>query len=407
MMLIAMYGGVLADRLDKRLMLLVTQCTFGLLALGMGLLVVSGAAQLWHVYVFALLFGTCQAFDTPTRQAFVPEMVGPEGLPNAVSLNSATFNSARLIGPGVGGLLIAAFGVGPLFLVNGSSYLAVIAGLLLMRPGELHRGRRAPRARGQIAAAVTLIRGRPDLLQAFLLVFVVGTMGMNFMLTLPLLARIEFKVDAARFGLLGSALAAGALCAALAGSRRRARPSAWIHFGFAGLFGVLETVLALAPSFLVAALIVIPTGAALIAHNNVANQRVQLGVPAQIRGRIMALYMMVFVGGTPLGGLFVGAVSQRYGARVGIALGGVSVLLAAAAIALLEARRERVRVSIDLLPRPALRVSVPGAAGGSSAAAGLDAEPGRAPEPVPGVLGDAPAALAEAEARVGRAPAAR
>jgi MFS family permease len=359
MMLLAMYAGVLADRLDKRLMLIIVQSCFALLALGMGLLVVSGSAQLWHVYVFAALLGVAQAFDTPTRQAFVSEMVGADRLPNAVSLNSATFNAARLVGPAVGGLLIATFDVGPSFLVNAVSYLAVITGLLSMRPSELVRSKPIERGRGQIAAAVRYVRGRGDLVQAFALVFVVGTMGMNFMLTLPLLAKTDFHVGAAQFGLLSSALAAGALVGALLGSRRRQRPSGWQHLGFAALFGLLETTLTFAPSFLLAALVVAPTGAALIAHNNVANARVQLGAPSTMRGRVMALYLMVFLGGTPVGALLVGAICERFGARAGIAAGGVSVLLATAVIAVMHARNTGLHVSIEVLPRPRVRLALP------------------------------------------------
>ncbi|MEA2295648.1 MAG: hypothetical protein QOE86_3287 [Solirubrobacteraceae bacterium] len=401
MMLLVAYAGVLADRFDKRLMLIVVQSCFALLALGMGLLVVSGSAQLWHVYVFAALLGCAQSFDTPTRQAFVSEMVGADRLPNAVALNSATFNSARLVGPAVGGILIAAFGVGPSFLVNSASYIAVLSALLAMRPSELVRAKRVERGRGQIVAAIRYVRGRPDLLQAFTLVFVVGTMGMNFMLTLPLLAKVEFKVGAAQFGLLGSALAAGALVGALLGTRRRTRPSAWLHLAFAGLFGALESLLAFAPSFLFAALIVAPTGALLIAHNNVANARVQLGAPGQMRGRVMALYMLVFIGGTPVGALLVGAVSQRFGARAGILLGGLSVLAAAAVVAMLHARSQGVRVWIDVLPRPRVHLLVP-------PEPGAEADAGLAAIPAVAEASEVGAAVAgEQRPAAGRAPAAR
>jgi MFS family permease len=362
MMLLSMYAGLLADRLDKRTMLIVVQSCFAALALGMGLLVVSGAVQLWHVYTFALLLGIAQAFDTPARQAFVGEMVGADRLPNAVALNSATFNTARLAGPAAGGILIAAFDVGPAFLLNAATYVGVLGALLAMRSRELVRSRRIERGRGQIAAAVRFVRGRTDLKQAFLLAFVVGTMGMNFMLTLPLLAKVDFGVGAAQFGLLSSALAGGALVGALLGSRRSGRPSAWLHLAFAGIFGALEMAVAFAPTFVLAMLIVAPTGAMLIAHNNVANARVQLGVPAQLRGRVMALYMMVFLGGTPLGALIVGFISEEFGARAGILAGGLSVLLTALVAAVLHARRQGVAVSIDLLPRPRMHFTMPAGA---------------------------------------------
>jgi predicted MFS family arabinose efflux permease len=299
MLLMTLYAGVLADRLDKRKLLMVTQSVMAMLALGMGVLVVSGAVQLWHVYVFAGLLGAAQAFDNPTRQAFVSEMVGPDRLPNAVALNSATFNTARLVGPAVGGLLIAAVDVGPAFLINAATYGAVIAAFLLMRSADLARSDRVERSRGQVVEGLRYVRSRPDLLMIVALVFVVGTMGMNFNLTLPLLAKAEFGVGAASFGLLSTAFAGGALAGALMGTRRRGRPSARLHLTFAALFGVLEMAVAFAPSFAFAALLLVPTGAFLIGHNNVANARMQLGTPAHLRGRVMALYMLVFLGGTP------------------------------------------------------------------------------------------------------------
>jgi MFS family permease len=305
----------------------------------MGVLVVSGIAQLWHVFVFAALQGLLQAFDTPTRQAFVSEMVGAERLPNAVALNSASFNTARLIGPAVGGLLIAAVDVGPAFLINAATFGAVLLGLALMRPHELQRSTRLAKGKGQIRTAVRHVTERPDLLRVFVVVLVVGTMGMNFVLTLPLLAKVEFKVGPAQFGLLGTALAAGALAGALVGTRRKGRPSAKLHLALAGVFGVMELVVATAPNLVVAMLILVPTGAALIGHNNVANARVQLGVPDYLRGRVMALYVLVFLGGTPVGALIVGALSDRYGARAGLVAGGVSVLAVVAVFGVQHMRR--------------------------------------------------------------------
>jgi MFS family permease len=357
MLLLMLYAGVLADRLDKRKVLIVTQSAMGLLALGMGSLVVSGYVQLWHVFLFAALLGVAQAFDNPTRQAFVSEMVGPDRLSNAVALNSATFNGARLIGPAVGGLVIAAVGVGPAFLINAATYIAVISAYLSMRTGDLARSAVAERPRGGVMEGLRYVRSRPDLMLVVALVFVVGTMGMNFNLTLPLLAKAEFGVGAASFGLLSAAFAGGALVGALVGTRRRGRPSASLLLTFAGVFGALETVVAFAPSFAVAGLLLIPTGAFLIGHNNVANARVQLGSPAHLRGRVMALYMLVFLGGTPLGALVVGVISEHFGARVGLVAGGVSVLLAAGTLAVARARRHGLRVRVHALPTPHVHVA--------------------------------------------------
>ncbi len=357
MLLLMLYAGVLADRLDKRLVLIVTQSVMGLLALGMGVLVVSGAAQIWHVYVFAAALGIAQAFDNPTRQAFVSEMVGPDRLTNAVALNSATFNSARLAGPAIGGLVIAAFDVGPAFLINSVTYVAVICAYLMMRPTELVKSQRLERSKGQVMEGLRYVRSRPDLMLVVALVFVVGTMGMNFNLTLPLLAKAEFGVGAASFGLLSAAFAGGALIGALVGTRRRGRPSATLLLTFAALFGVLEIATAFMPTFALAALLLIPTGAFLIGHNNVANARVQLGAPAHLRGRVMSLFMLVFLGGTPVGAIVVGVISERYGPRSGLIVGGVSALLAAGLLALLRARRHGVRVRVHAMPTPHLHVA--------------------------------------------------
>lgn len=340
-LLLTLWAGALADRLDKRKVLIVTQAVSMVLALGMGVLVVTGAAELWNVYVFALLLGTVNAFDTPTRQSFISEMVGPDRLPNAVSLNSATFNSARLVGPAAGGLVIAAIGTGPAFLLNGASYVAVLAGLLAMRPGELLTGKRVERARGQVVEGLRFVWGRKDLLLVIAMMSVLGTLGMNFNLTLPLLAKVEFDVGPASFGLLSTAFAAGALIGALFGARRTKRPSARWVLSCATVFGVLECAVALTPNFGAAALVLLFVGLAFIAHNNAANARVQLGTPAHLRGRVMSLYMLVFLGGTPLGSVIVGPISDRYGPRAGLLLGGVAVLIAAItlAIARMWARR--------------------------------------------------------------------
>jgi MFS family permease len=338
---LALYGGVLADRFDKRRLLIGVQAAQGLLALGMGVLVLSGAVQLWHVYVLALLLGVARSFDVPTRQAFVTELVGPDLLPNAVALNSATFNSARILGPAIGGLVIAWVDVGPAFLLNGVSFVAVIAALWRMDPAELFRGPRAVRARGQVREGLRYVWGRPDLMMVVFLMAVVGTLGMNFNLTLPLLARAEFGVGAASFGLLSTAFAVGALCGALVGTRRRTRPSAVVLLSFAAVFGVLEIVLAFAPSFPLAAAVLVPAGAFLIAQNNAANSRMQLGTDPQLIGRVMALYMLVFMGGTAVGAPIVGAICEAYGVRSGLVLGGASTLAAVAVLAVARVWRHR------------------------------------------------------------------
>ncbi|HEU4398877.1 MAG TPA: MFS transporter, partial [Actinomycetota bacterium] len=224
------WAGVVADRLDKRRLLLATQIAMASLALVLGVLTATGAIRLWMVYVLALLLGCATAFDMPTRQAFVSEMVGPDGVTNAVGLNSAVFNSARVVGPAVAGLLIAAVGIAPAFLINAVSYLAVIGGLLAMDPARLHRLPQVDRAKGQIRAGLRYVWANPVLRSTIALVAVVGAFGLNYRVALPLLARFTFGGDASAYGALASIMAAGAVVGALAAARR-GRPSRALLLG--------------------------------------------------------------------------------------------------------------------------------------------------------------------------------
>lgn len=338
-LLLTLYGGVLADRFDKRRLLLILQTAMMVLAATLGLLVISGRVELWHVYVFAALLGVAQAVEMPTRQSFVSELVGVDNLPNAVALNAATFNLARISGPALAGVLIAVAGTGGAFLINALSFVAVLAGLLAMRPAELQRTPKRPRTPGQLREGLAYVRHRPDLLLVIALVSVLGTLGMNFVVTLPLLARVEFGVGPASFGLLTTAFATGALIGALAATRRRTRPTSTTVLVSAAAFGVMEIAVGFAPSFWVAALLLVPTGGFLIAHNTAANARVQLGADPALRGRVMALFMLVFLGGTPIGSLVIGAVSGAYGAPAGLVLGGSAVVVAAAVLAVIRSVR--------------------------------------------------------------------
>jgi MFS family permease len=394
-MLLTLYGGLIADRFDKRTMLMVTQTVLGLLAVGMGILVISGQVRVWHVFAFAAALGLAQAFDNPARQAFVSELVGGDLLPNAVSLNSATFNSARILGPAVGGLVIAAVGVGPAFLLNSLTYIAVLWAFIQMRPAELFRTERVARASGQLREVVQYVRARPDLMMVFALMMVVGTLGMNFNFTIPLLARADFGVGAASFGLLSTCFAVGALCGALVGSRRRTRPPAGALLVYAAVFAALEIAVAAAPWFWLAGLVLVPTGGFLIACNTAANARVQLGASPQLRGRVMALYMVLFFGGTPIGAVLVSLICQVFGVRAGFVIGGVSVLLATGVLAAVRAYRHgtRVRWESGRLPRVRLVLAnavstAPGRSAqdleaASRAEGPLEAVPGIKPAPAP------------------------
>jgi MFS family permease len=355
MLLFGLWGGVLADRLPKRRLLMASQALLGLQALALGLLVISGSVQVWHVYVLAFLLGVCTAVDNPTRQSFVVEMVGRDDLPNAVALNSSSFNAARLVGPSVAGVLIAAIGTGPVFLVNAVSFLAVILGLSLMRSAELRPAPRMPRGKGQLRAGLDYVVSRPDLLLPVVIVFFVAMFGMNFQLTLVLFASGVFHRGAEAFGLLSSALAAGTLGGALLAARR-GRPRLRLVVVAAVVFGVLEVITGLMPTYWTFAAMLVPTGMALITMITAANSTMQLGSSSAMRGRVMALYTMVFFGGTPLGAPIIGWLAEQVGARSSLLVGGAVSVLATVVATIVLARRRGLVIRAHVRPRPHFHV---------------------------------------------------
>ncbi len=375
-LLASLYGGVLADRYNKRRLLVWTQVSMALLALALGLLVVTDVIRLWHVYLLAFLLGAASAVDTPTRQALVSELVGAELVTNAVSLNSATFNAARILGPAVAGVMISAIGTGPVFLVNAASFIAVITSLLLMRDDELFGSKRVARRPGQLREGVAYVRTRPDLLLPIILVGIVGTFGLNFQMTTALVASNVFHHGAASYGLLSTALAIGSLLGAL-GSARRGRPLLRLVIGSAFLFGVLETVVAMMPTYWTFFALLIPTGAAVLTFTTSANSTVQLGASPVMRGRVMALYVLVFLGGTPFGAPLIGWVAQAAGPRWSLEVGGFASATAAVVIGLVLARVRQLRIEAHLLRRrPHVHLRpIPQA---------VDVEPPGRREPVPG-----------------------
>lgn len=332
-LLFSLWGGLLADRYDKRRLLIAVQVAMGVLALGLGVLDVTGVVQLWHVYALAFGLGMATAVDTPVRQAFVVEMVGPADLPNAVSLNSATFNSARIVGPALAGLAIAAVGTGWVFLANALTYVAVVVGLLRMRTEELQPSRRVDRGKGQTREGLRYVKERPTLLATMLLVAVIGTFGLNFQITMALVAKQVFDRGAASFGLLTSMLAVGSLIGALLAARRSGPPPIRQLFLSALAFGALEVCVGLAPTFELMALLLIPTGVAVLTFTTTANSTVQLGSDPEVRGRVMALYVLVFLGGTPFGAPAIGALAQAYGPRSSLLVGGAVSMVAAVGLA--------------------------------------------------------------------------
>ncbi|MCU1589170.1 MAG: major facilitator superfamily 1 [Frankiales bacterium] len=330
MLLFGLYGGVLADRYDKRALLVGAQVAMGLLALALGLLDVTGVVQLWQVYALAFLLGLASVIDTPVRQAFVVEMVGPADLPNAVSLNSATFNVSRILGPAIAGVAISRIGTAPVFLANAASYVAVVVGLLAIRRADLFDAHRVARAKGQLREGLAYVRSDPQLYVPIALIAVIGTFGLNFQLTLALIAKQTFHMGAGSYGALSAMLATGSLFGALASARRSTVPSARFLYGSALAFGVCEVLTGLAPSYAVMAVLLVPTGAAVLTFTTTANATVQLTSAPHMRGRVMSLYVLVFLGGTPFGAPVIGAVAEVLGPRSSLLIGGL--LSAAAAV---------------------------------------------------------------------------
>ena len=340
-LLFSLWGGVIADRYPKRRILFVTQATMGALALILGVLALTGVVVVWHVYLLAFALGLVAVVDNPTRQTFVAEMVGPAGLANAIALNSAIFNLARITGPAVAGLVITLVGTPAAFCVNAASFGAVLAGLKLMRPAELHPMERAPRARGQLREALAYVQARPSLWLTLALVFFVATFGMNFQVTTALMSRGVFHTGAGAFGLASTVFAVGALGGALL-SARRARPGMRLLLTTALVFGALEVVTGLMPAFWSFLILLVPTGLALLTFTTTANSTIQLSTTPAVRGRVMGLYMLVFLGGAPLGSPLTGWVAEQFGARMSLIAGGVISFLAAVVAAVLLARAQGV-----------------------------------------------------------------
>lgn len=327
-LLFGTWGGLVADRVDKRRLLMLTQAAAGTVALTLAALTLSGHIQLWMVYSLAFALGCVNLLDNPSRQSFVTEMVGPDRLANAVSLNSSVFTAARVIGPAVAGILVAFVGTGWCFLYNGLSYFPVVFALSRMRPDELFRAKPVARARGQIKEGLRYAWERPTLRIPLLLMLVVGSLGFNFSVLLPLMARFSFHSGASTFGVMMSMMGAGAFAGALA-SARRERPTHRL-VGLAALaFGFLLLAVAAMPLLSLELAALVPLGFAMITFQTSANSLLQLSSEPSFRGRVMSLYVILFVGTTPIGGPLVGWVAEHFGARSGFLLGGVATVLAA------------------------------------------------------------------------------
>jgi MFS family permease len=322
------WGGLVADRMDKRKLLYATQAGGGLIALALGILVETHTIQLWQVFLLAFCLGVMNLFDNPARQTFVFEMVGKEDLPNAVSLNSVVMNASRVVGPAVGGLVITLVGLGVCFLANAASFGAVLVGLALMRSRELHKVDPVVRAKGQLRDGFRYVWRTPSLRNTLIAMAVIGIFAYNFQVTLALLATVTFHGGAGSYAVLTSCMGIGAIVGGLTVAHR-GRPTPRLLQGVALMFGALLAVVALSPSLAFAAVVIVFMGAASIAFIATANAELQLESEPAMRGRVMALYAMAFLGSTPIGGPLIGAIAEWTNPRVSLAVGAVATLLAA------------------------------------------------------------------------------
>jgi MFS family permease len=320
--------GWAADHLDRRRLLMWTQAFSGLLALGLGIVTLAGVVQLWHVYGFALLLGCVTAFDAPTRQTFVSDLVSDADVANAVALNSTSFNAARMVGPAVAGLLIAAGGEGWLFVVNAVSYAAVLASLACLRVRELHGGARPARSRGGMLAGFRYVWRRPDLMAVLVMLALIGTFGFNFAIFISTMSVTVFGGDAGQYGLLTSAMAVGTMGGALL-SARRPVPGMRLMGGSAAAFGVFALLAAVMPGPWSFALMLVLVGLAALTFMTASNSMMQLTTERGMRGRVLALRIAVVMGGTPVGAPLVGWVADRFGPRWALGVGALSGLVAA------------------------------------------------------------------------------
>ncbi|MBR8311852.1 MFS transporter [Burkholderia dolosa] len=327
-LLLLPWTGYAADRFNQRRLLMATQALMGGLALVLGVLTVTGIVRLWHVYVFAFLFGCASAFDAPVRQTFVAELVGDRELANAVALNSTSFNAARMIGPAAAGFIIASVGTGWAFLINGISFVAVLASLSLLRVDELRENVRAGRATRGLLEGFRYVWHRADLKAALVMLFLIGTFGLNFPLFISTMAAGVFHVDARGFGILSSMMAVGTISGALLAARRD-RPRFRHLWAGAATFGVGCTLGAIAPGYWPFAAALVLTGIAAMTFTNSTNALMQLSTEPPMRGRVMALRLAVAVGGTPLGAPVAGWVANHLGPRWALGVGAASGFAAA------------------------------------------------------------------------------
>jgi MFS family permease len=352
LLLLGAWGGVLADRIDKRALLTVTQLCMGLPALALWGLTAGGAIEAWMVYALVLARGTVTALDNPARQAFVMEMVGAERVVNAVALNSVIVHTARIAGPAAAGVLIALLGVSACFAVNAATFLVMIAALRLMDPAQLQPAERVPRERGQLRAALAYVRRTPAVRIPLAMMVLAGIVSFNFQVLLPLLAAETWDGTAATYATLTAAMGVGSVLGALAaGARGRVTPQLLV--AAAALFGGAELLVALAPSFELQALALVPLGAASVTFAAGVNSSLQLAAEPSMRGRVMSLYSIVFLGSTPIGAPLVGWLAEVAGPRSGLFAGAAAALAAAVYARWAFARAAALRSTAVSVPQAA------------------------------------------------------
>jgi MFS family permease len=343
MLLFGLHTGAVADRLPKRRILLATQTLNAVLTLALAAVTIAGAVRPGYVYAFASLTGVIFAFDSPARQAFVTEVVPPAQLRAAISLTAAVFQATRLIGPAIASMLIVTAGTGWVFAVNAACYLGPTVGLLLLRPSDLTlvpAADRSSRGAGSVREAARYVRGRPDLLWTIFLVGTLGTFGLNFPIVLTAMAKSAFGGTASTYGLFNIILAIGSCAGALLAATGP-RPRQRVIVGAAAAFGLLQTAAAVMPGLPAFLSVIAAMGFVNLVFQAMANASVQLAVEPQLRGRVMGLYLLVFIGGTPIGAPIIGAVTSHFGARAGMALCGAIPALAAVLTAVAMAHRRR------------------------------------------------------------------
>jgi MFS family permease len=331
-LLFGAFGGMLADRVPKRTLLQLTQAAMAVPALALFALYATGVVEPWMVFALVFLRGTVNAIDNPARQSFAIEMVGADRVVNAVGLNSVIVHTSRIAGPAVAGVVISIWGVGPCFVVNAVSFAAMIVALRAMDPSELQSAPVVPRERGALRAALRYVRATPALRVPLLMMALVGTLSFNFIVLLPLLARFSFDGGASSYAGLMTAMGIGSVAGALA-TGARGRVSNRLLVGSSGLFGVLILLLAIAPTLELAAAVLVPLGAASVTFAAGVNSALQLAVAPEMRGRVMALYSMVFLGSTPIGGPLSGWLAEAWSPRAALVVGGVAAIVAAAGAA--------------------------------------------------------------------------